>query len=76
MKRECKTCEYAKYIEEKFVVGYVCTLCGKDIDAVFPNDEKNGFIEEKMYDISLNEHERFQKRKGYKYWCPLIKHKK
>ena len=27
------------------MIGYVCTLCGKDIDAVFPNDEKNGFVE-------------------------------
>lgn len=73
MRRECKTCQYIDYVEDKLVVGYKCTLCDKYVDGIFAVDKEKGFPEN---NLSMNReyvNDEFAKRKGYKYWCPLVK---
>ena len=76
MKRECKTCKHAKYVEGNFVMGYRCTLSNKMIDGYWPADATNGFREKDFEKNRILLYHKFQKRNGYKYWCPLIKHRK
>lgn len=75
MKRECKTCQYIEYVEDKLAIGYKCTLCEKYVDGVFPVDKETGHKEDDIPEYREYVNAVFVKRKGYIYWCPLVKHR-
>lgn len=77
-KRECKNCTYIKYNETERAVGYECSLCGKYVEGHFKNDncEPKIFTEDEFPGLKCYLTDLLNNRKGYKWWCPLVKHKK
>lgn len=76
--RECKTCAYIQYNETEQVVGYECSLCGKYVEGRFKSDncEPKIFTEDEFPELKRYLTNQLNNRKGYKYWCPLVKHTK
>ena len=73
-KRECKTCKYIRYNEDKRVIGYECTLCGRYVDGIFKCGLED-FRHDELPECRAYVNKQFDKRKGYKYWCPLVAHR-